>query len=266
MTLFLENENIVTAVAQARKLCRGIGDDGLRRLNTSGLTADEKKNALQLWDFFGQQLRVSVNFRIHRLHLMRYRQHSDETLDDFVTRARTLALICQFTDEESNERMLELIIASTPYDSFRKDLLGKPIGYTTAETLQEGRKYEAITAGNVQLQKRSQVPEEVHAIHTHDRKCSNCGTNHKPRQCPAYRDACNACGVIGHWEKCCWKKRQQVKQTRKPRDSGNRRRSNSSLRYKHGNTPKETGKTKMFTHSILDMKPMMNSTNKNSTL
>ena len=57
---------------------------------------------------------------------MRYRQKSDETLDDFVT------------DEELNERMLELIIASTPYDSFRKDLLGKPIGYTTAETLQEG--------------------------------------------------------------------------------------------------------------------------------
>ena len=238
MTLFLEDENILTAVGQARKICRGIGDEGLRRLNASGLTDDQKKNPVQLWDFFGQQLKVSVNFRIHRLHLMRYRQKPDETLDDFVTRARTLALKGQFNDQELNERMLELIIASTPYDSFRKDLLGKPIGYTTTETLQEGRKYEAITAGNAQLNQMSQVSEEVHAIRTHDRKCSNCGTNHKPRQCPAYRDSCNACGVIGHWEKCCRKKRQQGKQkgrqTRKPSDSGTRRRSNSTERYKHG--------------------------------
>ena len=169
MTLFLEDENILTAVAQARKICRGIGDEGLRRLNASGLTDDQKKNPVQLWDFSGQQLKVSVNFRIHRLHLMRYRQKSDETLDDFVTRARTCALKFQFTDQELNERMLELIIASTPYDSFRQDLLGKPIGYTTVETLQEGRKYEAITAGNVQLQQMSQVSEEVHAIRTQDR-------------------------------------------------------------------------------------------------
>ena len=31
-------------------------------------------------------------------------------------------------------------------------------------------------------------------MRTHERKCSSCGTNRKPRQCPAYRDACNACG------------------------------------------------------------------------
>ena len=233
MTLYVEDENIVTATAQARKICRGIGDEGLRRLNASGLTDDEKKNPVQLWDFFNKQLKVSVNFRIHRLHLMRLRQKTDETLDDFVTRARTLALKCQFTDVELNERMLELIIASTPYDSFRKDLLGKPIGYTTAETLQEGRKYEAITAGNAQLQQMARVTEEVHSMRTHDRKCNNCGTNHKPRQCPAYRDACNSCGAIGHWEKCCRKKRQN-QQTRKPSDSGTQRRSHSSKRNKYG--------------------------------
>ena len=181
---------------------------------------------------------------------MRLRQKPAETLDDFVTRARTLALKCQFV--ELNERMLELIIASTPYDSFRKDLLGKPIGHTTAETLQEGRKYQAITAGNAQLQKMAQFSEEVHAVRTHERKCSNCGTNHKPRQCPAYGDACNACGVIGHWEKCCQKKRQQSNQTRKPSDNGTRRRSSSSQGHKHGkqNQGNRTGWKNKDVHSL----------------
>ena len=50
---------------------------------------------------------------------MRLRQKPNETLEDFIT----LALKCQFTDIELNERMLEMIIASTHYDSFRKDLL-----------------------------------------------------------------------------------------------------------------------------------------------
>ena len=146
--------------------------------------------------------------------------------------------------------MLELIIASTCYDSFRKDLLGKPIGYATADKLQEGRTYEATTAGNAQLQRMSQVSEEV-AERTHERKCSNCVTNHKPRQCPAYRDACNACGAIGHWEKCCRKNGCKVNRhinraiaaledvLTAPRDTN------------MGNTPKETvqgGKTKMSTH------------------
>ena len=76
-------------------------------------------------------------------------------------------------------------------------MLGKPIGYLTAETLHEGRKYKAVTAGNAQLQNMTQVSEEVHVVRTHERKYSNC------------------------WEKL------QSKQTHKPSDSGTRRRSNS---------------------------------------
>ena len=124
LTLYMEDENIVTATAQARKICRGIGDEDLRRLNASGLTEGEKKNPVQLWDFFNKQLKVSVNFRIHRLHLMRLRQKTDETLDDFVTRARTLALKCQFTDVEVNERMLELSLPVRRMTVFAKTCWG----------------------------------------------------------------------------------------------------------------------------------------------
>lgn len=72
------------------------------------------------------QLKLNVNFRIHRLHLMQYRQKPDENIDDFVTRARTQK--CQFTDEELNEHLIELIIVSTPHDALRNDLYSKPKG------------------------------------------------------------------------------------------------------------------------------------------
>ena len=83
MTLFIEDEEITEEAKQARKICRGIGDAGLRRLNASGLTEEQKKSPIHLWNFFENQLRVNVNFRIHRLHLMQYRQKINESLDDY---------------------------------------------------------------------------------------------------------------------------------------------------------------------------------------
>lgn len=102
---YLDDEEIEDEAKQASKICQGIGDEGLKRLNASGLSDDDKKKPDVLWNFFEGQLKLNVNFRIHRLHLMQYRQKQDESIDDFVTRARTLALKCQFTDEELNERL-----------------------------------------------------------------------------------------------------------------------------------------------------------------
>ena len=141
MTLYLEDEEIQDHIKQARKICRGIGDEGLKRLNASGLTDEQKRSPQELWHFFESQLKINVHFRIHRLQLMQYRQKSNESLDDFLTRARTLVLKCDFTDEELNERIIELIIASTPYEIFRNELLNKPKGFKISEVLAEGRKF-----------------------------------------------------------------------------------------------------------------------------
>ena len=212
MNLFLDDENVTDNAAKARKICRGIRDEGLRRINASDLSPEQKQNPLELWTLFENQLKVNVNFRIHRLHLMKYRQTGDESIDDFVTRARTLANKCQFTENELNERLMELIIASTPYDGLRRELLGKPIGHTIRDVLKEGRKFEALSAGNDQLQRLDTKQSDIHTV-SYVRKCGNCGTSHKPRQCPAYKDKCSACNAIGHWKACCRKTRTQQRQT-----------------------------------------------------
>ena len=38
--------------------------------------------------------------------------------------------------------------------------------------------------------------------------CSNCGTNHQPKPCPAYKDTCSFCKNKVHWSKCCRKKKR----------------------------------------------------------
>ena len=92
MSLYLEEEEITDAAKQARTICLGVGDEGLKRLNDSGLSDAEKKRPDKLWEFYESQLELDMNFRIHRLHLMQYRQKPGEGIDDFVARVRTLPI------------------------------------------------------------------------------------------------------------------------------------------------------------------------------
>ena len=95
---------------------------------------------------------------------MQFQQKQDESLDDFITRARSLANKCQFPEAELSEHLIEVIIASTPYDGLRRELLGKAIGYPLRDVLKEGRKYEALSAGNDQLQCLDTKQTDIHEI------------------------------------------------------------------------------------------------------
>ena len=70
MTLYIKDEEITDEIKQARKICPGIGDQRLRRLNASGLTDQQKRSQENLWKFFESHLRVNVNFMIHGVYLM----------------------------------------------------------------------------------------------------------------------------------------------------------------------------------------------------
>ena len=65
------------------------------------------------------------------------------------------------------ERIIELVIASTTSESFQKDLLDKPIGFSIDDMLQEGRKYEAIVAGKKCLETLEASQTAVHAFRPH---------------------------------------------------------------------------------------------------
>ena len=143
----------------ALKILRGIGNEGLKRLNASGMSDADKKRPDKIWELFESQLKTNLNFRVHRLHLMDYRQRSEESVDDFVTRARTQALKCEFEESELEERITELMIASTPIEAFQRELLGKAKGYKLTDALAEGRRFEAILAGRHEIQKRTSTEQ-----------------------------------------------------------------------------------------------------------
>jgi hypothetical protein len=113
------------------------------------------------------------------------------------------------------ERILEILIASTPIEDFQRDLLRQAKGYKLKDAIAEGRRYEAIIAGRQQLKQMTASgsmlnnvnDQNVDAIRNRP-NCGNCGTSHAPRKCPAYDDICKFCKKKGHWLRVC---RQRIK-------------------------------------------------------
>ena len=63
-----------------------VGNEGLKRINTSTLDEEGKRDQL-----FEDQLDVHLNFRIHRMELMRYKQRENENTDVLLTDRATRA-------------------------------------------------------------------------------------------------------------------------------------------------------------------------------
>ncbi len=228
MDLFFLDNGITDKEKQAIKIRRAVGAEGLRRIGKSSLTSKDQKDPQKIWQLFDKQIKVRVNFRVHRLEFMHYRQKHGETTEEFVGRCREKAKDCDFDQTELAERIVELTIASTPCADFRKDLLEKDKGFTIEQLLVEGRKYEARDIGGKRLnQMTNQTSTPIEGIELGD--CSNCGLHHPPRKCPAYNDKCKKCKKIGHWARKCRSQRNKERQ-KTPNSSGANHRGRSLTR------------------------------------
>ena len=72
LSFYQEDEKITDDAAEVRKFCYGIGYDGLCWLNARGMTADVKENIVEMYVFFEGILMISIDFQIHRLHIMQH--------------------------------------------------------------------------------------------------------------------------------------------------------------------------------------------------
>ena len=153
MELYLEDTKVKDEAKQATKIKIAVGDEGMRRLLSSGLTTAQLKVPTNIWNLLEEQLDASVkiNFRVHRLELSHMLQKPEENITDYISRLREKADKCEFSKDEVNERLIEMIILSTPFEDLRKELLAKPKGHSITDVLQKGREYEAIKTSQATL-------------------------------------------------------------------------------------------------------------------
>jgi hypothetical protein len=130
-----------------------------------------------------------------------------------VSRLREKGSKCEFDAEELSERIIEMIILSTPFDEFRKELLTKAKKHPITTVLERAAEYEAILASQTSLRSLHSPASAAsssasvdhirqHAEHAQAsaKPCRNCGTQHHQRKCPAAEDTCSylLCTSGGH--------------------------------------------------------------------
>ena len=97
-----------------------------------------------------EQIEPCENYRVTRLKLV-FSTKQDESLDDFVDKCKLLDIKCDISDTELNEKLIELIVASTQILESQKELLEKSKECTLEEAIQLGRQFEAAAFHASQL-------------------------------------------------------------------------------------------------------------------
>ena len=161
-------------------------------------------------------------------------QREGEQFQTFLSDIRNKAAQCNFGDLH-DELLRDRIVSGLRYDSVRKHLL-RDSNLTLAKAIQTCQIYESSEQNAAEFSKP--VVDEIkrkQSKHTgtkssvvksrtaprqtppdtsrHTRTCRNCGSTHKPKQCPAYGRKCNACGKLNHYAKMC-------RSGKKPQQSG----------------------------------------------
>ena len=185
---------------------------------------------------------------------MTYKLEAEESLDDFGKRCRRMTQRCSLTEHEQQQRIIELIIASTPIADFQKELLRKDKALTLEETVSIGKTYEASNIHIKQLRammNNNKVDNtNIQAIRTPTRstmskKCLKCGKSYAFHRevCPAFGSKCNTCGKANHW--VCLSNGTKPKE--RPRSQSREHKKNQSLTINHNIGENSTWKLMQYT-------------------
>ena len=221
-------------------------------LTASGITDPTRKRALLLYqagprvreifkqipdtgtsaDYDTSKDKLKAHFdpqKNKRYEVYRFRQatqESNETLDQFHTRLRTMAETCEFMDIEFE--IEEQIIIGGRSSKIRKRALRDPT-FDLKAMLIEGRRDEQSTFQTKEIESKETKDGETNRlaqqhgnnISNYKSTCKNCGREfpHKGA-CPARGKTCNNCGKPNHFATVCRAKQnptEPITTTRMPK-------------------------------------------------
>ncbi len=167
------------------------------------------------------QFKVAVNQVRAHYDFQHRHQGPNESIVDYVTELRSLMADCNFHTNDNYHLGLQLVCGCRDKQAQRKLLTHKKL--ELAEILsvlqsEESADETAIAIGGTgqsrvyAIQKQQPRSVERAARLPDTVVCFNCGKpGHmkKDENCPARGITCNYCNVVGHYERCCRKKKAQ---------------------------------------------------------
>ena len=208
------------------------GETGREICNSWGLTDDHKKDVTILFERFEAHATPKKNTVFARYVFQERKQQNGEKFDTFVTDLRNLVKDCNYHKPE--EMVRDKIVSGISSQEVREKLLTEGDTLTMEKAIEVAITYEttqqhlrSMACGKetnvdlIQSRPRHPIQKGRHTQRGHDRQqstsnvinCKNCGTQHRPRECPAYGQECLYCHKKNHWAKVCLSKRHQGERT-----------------------------------------------------
>ncbi|KAG5895154.1 hypothetical protein JTB14_007323 [Gonioctena quinquepunctata] len=188
-----------------------IGPEAIHIFNNSNLTEAQQKDMDQIKNKFEEYFIPKINVSFERYNFFKIVQKEDEPSEEFSRIIKTQAKTCEF-DNLTDSLLTDKIVFGVQSDAVREKIL-------TEENLDLNKAISICRASEQATKqlKEINVPENrrVHLVKSKKKYCSKdtlmckrCGTQHKIKSCPAYRNQCDSCNKKGHFDSQCWSKKE----------------------------------------------------------
>ncbi|XP_024889360.1 uncharacterized protein LOC112465838 [Temnothorax curvispinosus] len=190
-----------------------VGEDGIELYNTFNLQEAERNNLAKVLQCFEEYCVPKKNIVYETFKFSSRMQQEGEKFDSFLAEIKKLSQTCEFgtmADRMVRDRIVLGIKDKVLQERLLRveDLnLQKAIDYCRAAEVSkdqakslQGDKAE-IDSIRKKVQQKSSKFKGKDAATKFD--CRRCGTNHGPRECPAYGKKCKKCGKLNHYAIGC---------------------------------------------------------------
>ena len=163
-----------------------------------------------------QYFEPQKNRRYEVYRFRELKQGEQESLDNFHTRLRKMAKVCEFHDE--NFEIEEQIIIGGRSSRIRKRALRDP-DYSLKDMLIDGRRDETSDYQAKDIESKEGYTENTNRLEMKPKKtCNNCGGEWPHlAQCPAKGKTCRKCGKANHFQVVCRSKNLSKGTKNRPR-------------------------------------------------
>ena len=199
-----------TEKVQCAILLHLIGDEALEIYNTFTFSESEDRDKLSvLKKKFEDYVNPRKNTVFERYKFWECKQQEGETIDQFITELKTRSRSCEFGDQ-TDSMIRDRIVFGVTDIRLKERLLRESSELTLEKAASLCRAAEASAKQLKELRKQnadSHEPE-VHVVKTSSRgdvpvDCTECGTRHAIRSCPAFGKSCHKCKKKNHFARMC---------------------------------------------------------------
>lgn len=184
----------------------------LKTLLSPELPAD--KTFAEIVEVLNQHLVVKPNFLMERYHFRRRHQQTDESVKDYITVLKKMAMTCQFNGDTLSEALRDQIVLGVCSSQLRERLFTEK-SPTLEVVTSVALTYDSAKREVASMLQVSEVSPSVNVVKKSVSSCYCCGARgHLRPNCPKKETAyCTHCKIRGHLITIC-RKYKNIKHTR----------------------------------------------------